>query len=98
MYLKICPKCFIFYVFFENDCMFYYTIKAWVLKHTFLCYRNELQGIKAPVNRTEEHFDAGAKYHVVADVPYIRWVHWHGGIFDTKLGYFDIEYELQYNC
>ncbi|KAF2364526.1 Peptidase M2 peptidyl-dipeptidase A [Trinorchestia longiramus] len=35
--------------------------------------RFELQGLKPPVLRTEEDFDPGAKYHVVADVPYIRY-------------------------
>ncbi|KAA0202903.1 hypothetical protein HAZT_HAZT011951 [Hyalella azteca] len=34
--------------------------------------RYELQGLKPPVQRSEEDFDPGAKYHVVADVPYIR--------------------------
>jgi len=31
------------------------------------------QGIIPPVNRTEEDFDAGAKYHVPASTPYIRY-------------------------
>lgn len=32
-----------------------------------------LQGIAPPNQRTEEHFDAGAKYHVAADVGYVRY-------------------------
>ncbi|XP_054261110.1 angiotensin-converting enzyme-like isoform X2 [Macrosteles quadrilineatus] len=35
--------------------------------------RQELQGIVPPVDRSKEDFDAGAKYHVIADVPYIRY-------------------------
>lgn len=35
--------------------------------------RRDLQGIKSPVNRTEEDFDPGAKYHVANNVPYIRY-------------------------
>ncbi|MGB7069678.1 MAG: M2 family metallopeptidase [Pyrinomonadaceae bacterium] len=31
------------------------------------------QGIAAPVERTEKDFDAGAKYHVAANVPYARY-------------------------
>ncbi len=37
-----------------------------------LCFREKYQGLAPPVNRTEADFDAGAKYHVAADVPYIR--------------------------
>ena len=32
-----------------------------------------LQGIAPPVSRSEDDFDAGAKYHVAADVSYIRY-------------------------
>ena len=35
--------------------------------------RENYQGIVPPVIRSEEDFDAGAKYHVAADVPYIRY-------------------------
>ncbi|XP_044735585.1 angiotensin-converting enzyme-like [Chrysoperla carnea] len=35
--------------------------------------RENYQGIEPPVNRSSDGFDAGAKYHVVADVPYIRY-------------------------
>jgi peptidyl-dipeptidase A len=35
--------------------------------------REKYQGIKAPVARTENDFDPGAKYHVPANVPYTRY-------------------------
>jgi peptidyl-dipeptidase A len=35
--------------------------------------RLRYQGIRPPVERTEQHFDAGAKYHVPASVPYTRY-------------------------
>ena len=35
--------------------------------------RLQYQGIVPPVPRTEQHFDAGAKYHVPASVPYTRY-------------------------
>ncbi len=35
--------------------------------------RTKYQGISAPVPRTEEDFDAGAKYHIAANVPYTRY-------------------------
>ncbi|HET9426832.1 MAG TPA: M2 family metallopeptidase [Allosphingosinicella sp.] len=35
--------------------------------------RLRYQGIVPPVERTEQHFDAGAKYHVPASVPYTRY-------------------------
>ncbi|MDQ4087071.1 MAG: M2 family metallopeptidase [Pseudomonadota bacterium] len=35
--------------------------------------RLQYQGIVPPVARTEQHFDAGAKYHVPASVPYTRY-------------------------
>ena len=35
--------------------------------------RTKYQGIQAPVLRYDDDFDAGAKYHVAADVPYIRY-------------------------
>lgn len=33
----------------------------------------EYQGIEPPVDRSEEDFDPGSKYHIVADVEYIRY-------------------------
>lgn len=35
--------------------------------------RTQYQGISAPVPRTEDDFDAGAKYHIAANVPYTRY-------------------------
>ncbi|XP_035263080.1 angiotensin-converting enzyme-like [Anguilla anguilla] len=35
--------------------------------------RTKYQGICPPTKRTEEHFDAGAKYHVPGNTPYIRY-------------------------
>ncbi|XP_059056708.1 angiotensin-converting enzyme-like isoform X1 [Achroia grisella] len=35
--------------------------------------RETLQGVEPPVNRTEEDFDAAAKYHVSANVEYARY-------------------------
>lgn len=36
--------------------------------------REEYSGIEPPVVRSEKDFDAPAKYHVSADVEYLRWV------------------------
>ena len=35
--------------------------------------RTQYQGIVPPVERSEEHFDAGAKYHIPGNVPYTRY-------------------------
>jgi peptidyl-dipeptidase A len=35
--------------------------------------RRSYQGVAAPVLRTEEDFDPGAKYHIPANVPYMRY-------------------------
>ncbi|CAG0887268.1 unnamed protein product [Cyprideis torosa] len=35
--------------------------------------RNDIQGVASPVDRTEEDFDPGCKYHTIANVPYIRY-------------------------
>ncbi len=35
--------------------------------------RERLQGVRAPVARSERDFDPGAKYHVAANVPYTRY-------------------------
>jgi len=47
--------------------------------HFLTCYiwlfREKYQGIEPPVDRTEEDFDPGAKFHVTASVPYIRYVY-----------------------
>lgn len=36
-------------------------------------FRNTIQKVKAPVARSENDFDPGAKYHVAADSQYIRY-------------------------
>ena len=36
--------------------------------------RFKYQGLKPPVAREENDFDAGAKYHIPADTPYIRFI------------------------
>ncbi|ELU17193.1 hypothetical protein CAPTEDRAFT_161725 [Capitella teleta] len=36
-------------------------------------YRLRYQGLKPPIQRNESNFDPGAKYHVPANVPYIRY-------------------------
>jgi peptidyl-dipeptidase A len=43
-----------------------YNTAWWDLKHRY-------QGIVAPLPRSEQDFDPGAKYHVPANVPYIRY-------------------------
>ncbi len=35
--------------------------------------REDYQGIKAPVERSEADFDPGAKYHIPANTPYVRY-------------------------
>lgn len=35
--------------------------------------REQFQGIKAPVERTNQDFDPASKYHILASVPYIRY-------------------------
>uniref|UniRef100_A0A8D9AJK0 Angiotensin-converting enzyme n=1 Tax=Cacopsylla melanoneura TaxID=428564 RepID=A0A8D9AJK0_9HEMI len=35
--------------------------------------RHEYQGVEPPTHRSEDDFDPGAKYHIVASVPYIRY-------------------------
>ncbi|XP_051925575.1 angiotensin-converting enzyme [Hippocampus zosterae] len=35
--------------------------------------RTKYQGISPPTKRTEEHFDAGAKFHIPGNTPYIRY-------------------------
>jgi peptidyl-dipeptidase A len=35
--------------------------------------RRKFQGVAAPVERSEQHFDPGAKYHIPSNVPYTRY-------------------------
>src|SRR4051794_9673520 len=39
--------------------------------------RQKYQGVAPPVSRCEEEFDPGAKYHVAANVPYMRYFRAH---------------------
>jgi len=43
------------------------------LEYNWVKMRNEYQGIVPPVERTENDFDPGSKYHVPGDTPYIRY-------------------------
>ncbi|KAJ8910672.1 hypothetical protein NQ315_002921 [Exocentrus adspersus] len=43
-----------------------YNCKWWEL-------REKYQGVEPPVDRSEEDFDPAAKYHIIADVPYLRY-------------------------
>lgn len=38
-----------------------------------VCHRYSYQGIEPPVTRSEDDFDPGCKYHIVGNVPYIRY-------------------------
>ncbi|CAG0894908.1 unnamed protein product [Darwinula stevensoni] len=53
-------------VFRGNISSSHYNCEWWKL-------RSELQGIQPPNIRSEEDFDPGAKYHIAANVPYIRY-------------------------
>jgi hypothetical protein len=46
--------------------------------------RENYQGLVPPVSRSEVDFDAGAKYHVAADVPYIRYFAAHILVRNTQ--------------
>ncbi len=48
-------------------------IKASEYNTTWWQLREKYQGVKAPIARTENDFDPGAKYHVPASVPYTRY-------------------------
>ena len=36
------------------------------------CFRENYQGLVPPVMRSEQDFDAGAKYHVAANAGYVQ--------------------------
>lgn len=52
-----------------------------ILHETFLFFfilnylnsRNKFQGLESPVQRTENDFDPGAKYHIASYTPYARY-------------------------
>ncbi|XP_064471767.1 angiotensin-converting enzyme-like [Ornithodoros turicata] len=43
------------------------------MNRKFWEYRIKYQGVSPPVNRSEKDFDPGAKFHVPANVPYLRY-------------------------
>ncbi|ODM97276.1 Angiotensin-converting enzyme [Orchesella cincta] len=49
------------------------TIKRKDLEYEWVKMRSEYQGVVPPVIRDEEDFDAGSKYHVPGNTPYIRY-------------------------
>lgn len=49
------------------------TIRKEEMNYKWWELRERYQGIVPPVARSEQDFDAGAKYHVSANVPYIRY-------------------------
>ncbi|XP_065334357.1 angiotensin-converting enzyme-like [Cloeon dipterum] len=53
-------------VFNETTTIDNYNCDWWKLVHEF-------QGLEPPTNRTSTEFDIASKYHIVADVPYIRY-------------------------
>ncbi len=48
-------------------------IEAFNRRFLFIC-RKGYQGVKPPSERNEEQFDAGAKFHVPANVEYLRYL------------------------
>ena len=44
--------------------------------------RVKYQGVCPPVARTEQDFDPGAKFHIPANVPYVRCVVWRLLLFN----------------
>ncbi|KAJ8978210.1 hypothetical protein NQ317_002030, partial [Molorchus minor] len=56
----------------------YDVYKGEILKDQYNCHwwrlSEQYQGIKPPVLRSEIDFDPGAKYHIPANIPYIRYV------------------------
>lgn len=47
--------------------------------------RESIQGIEPPAPRSEDDFDPTAKYHVAADVEYMRWVLPSNGILAISI-------------
>ena len=44
------------------------------MHHTiYICLRLKYQGVSPPLERASTDFDPGAKYHVAANVPYMRY-------------------------
>lgn len=52
---------------------FFFTIEKFLNeKKTLIFNRERYGGIKPPVLRSEMDFDPGAKFHIPANIPYIR--------------------------
>ena len=47
--------------------------------------RLKYQGLKPPVERSENDFDPAAKYHIPADTPYIRYTTWRFRIVPKRI-------------
>lgn len=56
----------------RNFC--YLLLSSWQTKYSIEYFRERYGGIKPPVLRSEMDFDPGAKFHIPANIPYIRWV------------------------
>lgn len=46
--------------------------KGFTSDNVLLHCRMKYQGLCPPIDRTEEDFDPGAKFHIPANVPYVR--------------------------
>lgn len=60
-----------------QDCNVFKTINTLIAKGStsdnfWLHRRLKYQGLCPPIARTEEDFDPGAKFHIPANVPYVR--------------------------
>lgn len=58
-----------FIAFIDDDSLRNYNKHACLFS---LYCRLKYQGLCPPVTRTEEDFDPGAKFHIPANVPYVR--------------------------
>jgi hypothetical protein len=47
-------------------------INVWQYMDKLIFFREKFSGIKPPVLRSEIDFDPGSKYHIAANIPYIR--------------------------
>lgn len=56
---------------YNNLCVSYAT-RVMCFQAYFSCERTKYQGICPGTNRTEAHFDPGAKFHIPGNTPYIR--------------------------
>ena len=66
----------------DLDYNFFFTFRRWRLftneindsnmNEEWWKLRRRLQGLEPPIERTEDDFDPGSKYHIPANVPYVR--------------------------